>query len=324
MNRRDTLLALLALGAAPLAARAQQPAKPARIAYLAFASPESAGYLWEVFKRRLHELGYIEGKNVVFEERWALGKYERLPALANELVALKPDLILVLNSSTARAAQQATTTIPIVMAIVSDPVGVGLVKSLARPGGNITGLSTLGTDSSPKLLELLLTVVPKVSRVAILYSSDAGRAQLENLQAAAKKVGVNAQMIEVQSPAGIENAIARMTRENIRGAIVLAHPLFLSQRRQIAELATRNRIASVFMTRDYAEAGGFMSYGPNYTDSARDAARYVDKILRGAKPADLPVEQATTFELVINLKTAKALGLTIPQELRMRADEVIE
>jgi len=326
MNRRDAVLAFVALGAVPLAgtARAQPAAKPSRIAYLALASPETANHLWEAFKRRLNELGYIEGKNVVFEDRWALGKPERLPHLAKELVALKPDVILTLSGTTARAAQQVTTTIPIVIATISDPVGMGLVKSLARPGGNITGLSSLAGDFSPKLLELLLTVAPRLSRAAILFASDAGRAQLNNLQTAAQSISVNALMMEVQAPAGIENAFARMIHEHVGAVIVVAHPLLLLQKRQIAELATKNRIPSVFMSRDYPEVGGFMSYGPNFTDSVRDAARYADRILKGAKPSDLPVEQSSRFELVLNMKTAREMGLTVPQSILLRADLVIE
>lgn len=323
MNRRDAVLVLLALGAVPLAAKAQ-PAKPALIAYLGFATLEFGKPLLDAFKKRLGELGYIEGKNVVYEYRWAEGKAERLPDLAKELVALKPDVIAAFGGPQARAMQQATTTIPIVIATISDPVGMGLIKSLARPGGNITGLSSLAGDLSPKLLELLLTVVPKLSRVAILVGFDSGRAQLKNLQAAAYKVNVNALAIEVQTRAEIENAFAGMTHESIRAVIVLPSVLFTIQRRQIAELATRNRIPSVFTAVEFADAGGLMSYGSNYVDQCRRAAMYADKIIKGAKPADLPVEQATQLELVINLKTAKALGLTIPQSLLLRADRVIE
>jgi putative ABC transport system substrate-binding protein len=324
MNRRDTLFGLLALGAAPLAIQAQPAAKPARIAYLQLGGSSERDILVEAFKKGLRDLGYIEGKDFVFEARWALGKAERLPDLAKELVALKPDVIVTTNSTAARAAQQVTTTIPIVIATVSDPVGMGLVKSLARPGGNITGLSSLASEYSPKLLELLLTVVPKLSRLAILYTSSAGSAQLENLQAAAQRASVNVLMMEVQAPADIEDAFTRMALENIRGVIVVATSLFFTQRRQIVELAAKHRIPSVFMSSDYPEVGGLMSYGPNYADACRREATYVDKILRGAKPADLPIEQATTFELVVNLKTAKALGITIPQSILLRADKVIE
>lgn len=324
MNRRDTVISLLALSAAPFTAEAQQTAKPFRIMYLAAASPESAGHLWEAFKRRLNELGYVEGKNVVFEARWALGKVEQIPTLAIELVALKPDVILVLTGIVARALQQETTTIPIVFATLSDPIGTGLIKSLARPGGNITGFSSLAADFSPKLLELLLTAVPKLSRVAVLSEPSSPAAQLMNIETAARTIGMNLLVMEAQTATAIENAFARIASENIRAAIVLASGLFMLRKRLIAELATRNRIPTVFMAREYPEAGGFMSYGSNYTDSVRDAASYVDRILKGAKPSDLPVEQSSKFELVLNLKTARAIGLTVPQSLLLRADRVIE
>src|SRR5208282_3363535 len=220
MNRRDTILVLLGLGALPLAAAGQPVAKPARIAYLGFGSPETTGIFAEYFKEGLRDLGYIEGRDFVFEPRWALGKPERLPDLAKELVALKPDVIVVQTGPAALAAQQATTTIPIVMAGFSDPVGFGLAKSLARPGGNITGLSTLASDFSPKLLESLLTVVPTLSRVAILYSPNTAGI-VKNLLAAAQTVRMNVLMMEVRTPAEIENAFTRMTHESIRGVIVV-------------------------------------------------------------------------------------------------------
>ncbi|HZM35093.1 MAG TPA: ABC transporter substrate-binding protein [Burkholderiales bacterium] len=324
MNRRDTLLALLAVGTAPLASHAQQPIKQARIACLGFGNPEAQGYLYQAFKQGMRELGHVEGDNVVFEERWAMGNAERLPGLTNELVALKPAVIVTLTGATARVAQQATTTIPIVFALISDPVGYGLVKSLAHPGGNITGISTLIGDYSPKLLELLLTVQPKLSRVAILLSPTTGRAQLRNLQSAAKARGVGVLVIEVQAPAEIEPAFARMAHERVPAVIVLSSPIFTMQRRHIAELAINNGMASVFTTRVFAEAGGLMGYGPDYADQARRAATLVDKILKGAKPSGLPVEQATRLELIVNLKTARAIEIPIPKELLLRADLVIE
>jgi putative ABC transport system substrate-binding protein len=321
MNRRDALLALLAVGTAPLASHAQQPIKQARIAYVGFGTP---GDLFQAFKQRMRELGYIDGNNVVFEERWAMGNAERIPGLTNEIVALKPAVIVAFTGATARAAQQATTTIPIVIATISDPVGYGLVKSLAHPGGNITGISSLIGDYSPKLLELLLAVQPKLSRVAILLGFTTGRAQLKNLQSAAQARGVNVLVIEVQTPAEIEHAFARMAHERVPAVIVLSSPIIAIQRRYIAELAIDNRIASVFPTRMFAEAGGLISYGPDHVDQARSAATFVDRILKGAKPSDLPVEQATTLELVVNLKTARAIEIPIPKELLLRADRVIE
>jgi putative tryptophan/tyrosine transport system substrate-binding protein len=323
MNRRDAVLVLLGLGAVPVAAVGQPAAKPARIALLGYGSPETTGIYVEYFKEGLRDLGYIEGRDFVFEPRWALGKPERLPDLAKELLALKPDVIVVQNPVTALAAQQATTTIPIVMAGFSDPVGMGLVKSLARPGGNITGLSSHGSDFSPKLLELLLTVLPTLSRVAILYSPDAAGAALKNLLAAAQTMRVNILMLEVRTLAEIENAFTRMARESIRAVIVLTGPLFFVQKRQVVEFAIENRIPSVFMYGDFPDAGGLMGYGPDLADAYRREATYVDKILKGARPGDLPIEQPTKFELVINLKTAKALGLTIPQSVLLRADRVI-
>lgn len=324
MNRRDTLLALLAVGTAPLASHAQQPIKQARIAFIGYGTPETTGYLFQAFKQRLRELGYIDGNNVVFEVRWAMGNAERIPGLTNEIVALKPAVIFAFSGATARAAQQATTTIPIVIAMISDPVGYGLVKSLAHPGGNITGISSLIGDYSPKLLELLLAVQPKLSRVAILLGFATGRAQLKNLQSAAQARGVNVLVIEVRTPAEIEHAFARMAHERVPAVIALSSPIFTMQRRHIAELAINNRMASVFPTRAFAEAGGLISYGPDYADQARSAATVVDKILKGAKPSDLPVEQATTLELVVNLKTARAINIPIPKELLLRADRVIE
>jgi putative ABC transport system substrate-binding protein len=324
MNRRDTLLALLAVGSAPLASHAQQPIKQARIGFIGFGTPEAVGYLFDAFKERMRELGYIDGNNVVFEERRAMGHAERTPGLTNEIVALKPAVIVVFDGASARAAQRATTAIPIVFAMISDPVEYGLVKSLAHPGGNITGISSLIGDYSPKLLELLLAVQPKLSRVAILLASTTGRAQLKSLQSAAQVRGVDVLAIVVQTPAELEPAFARMAQERVPAVIALTSPIFTMQRRHIAELAISNRMASVFTTRVFAEGGGLISYGPDYADQARSAATLVDKILKGAKPSDLPVEQATTLELVVNLKTARAIEIPIPKELLLRADRVIE
>jgi len=232
-------------------------------------------------------------------------------------------VIVVQTAPAALAAQQATTTIPIVMAGFSDPVGFGLAKSLARPGGNITGLSTLASDFSPKLLELLLTVVPTLSRVAILYPPNTAGI-VKNLLAAAQTVSMNVLMMEVRTPAEIENAFTRMAHESIRGVIVVSGPLFFFQKSQVVELTIKNRIPTVFMYSDFPDAGGLMSYGQNLADAYRREATYVDKILKGARPGDLPIEQPTTFELVVNLKTATALGFTIPQSVLLRADRVIK
>ena len=324
MNRRDTVIALLALGAAPLATRAQPPTKPARIGYLGFSNPEAVGALTDALKQGLRELGHIEGKNVLFEFRWALGKAERLPDLAKELVALEPDVIVVATTATAHAMQHATATIPIVMTYLDDPVAGGLIKSLARPGGNITGIANLNVDTQRKQMELLLAVIPRLARVALLRNpSDPTPGNLLNLQTEAQKMNMKLVLMEAQAPAEIEYAFALMSREHTGAVMVHADSFFLQQRRQIAELAAKNRIPSIFPSREYLEPGCLMSYGVNLSDQFHQSATYVDKILKGAKPAELPVEQPTRLELVINLKTAKALGLTIPQSLLERADEVI-
>jgi len=326
MKRRDAVLAILALGAVPLAAHAQQRAKPARVATLQAGSPEALGYLTEVFKQAMRDLGHIEGKTVIFESRWAMGKAERLPDLAKELVALKPDVILVGNISATLAVRQATATIPIVMATSVDPVGTGLIKSLARPGGNITGLSNMAVELGPKLLEMLLAIVRKPSRVAVLVNpANKGHATLlESIQVEAQKAGTTVLPVKAQSLQEIEGGFSMMARENVGAAIVALDALFNQHTRRIAELAGKHRLPSIAGWPQYAEAGGLMSYGQNLVENFRRAAMYVDKILKGAKPADLPVEQPMRLELVINLRTAKALGMTVPHSVLLRADRVIE
>jgi putative ABC transport system substrate-binding protein len=255
-----------------------------------------------------------------------MGKAERFPDIAKEIVALKPDVIVVGNYSTALAVLQATTTIPIVMATSIDPVGLGLVKSLARPGGNITGLSNMAVDLGPKLLELLLTIVPKPSRVAVLVNpaNTAHATMLNSIQAAAQKAGIKVLPAKAQASQEIESAFSMLAREKAGAVIVALDGLFNQYTRRIAELAAKHRLPSIAGWPQYAEAGGLMSYGQNLVENFRRAAAYVDKILKGAKPADLPIEQPTKFEMVINRKTATALGLTIPPELLLRADRVIE
>ncbi len=330
MNRRDTVLTLLALGAAPLAAPAQPAAKPARIIVLTWgsppASPPTASPYRNAFMRGLQELGHIDGKTFVFEPRWTLGKAENLPGLARELAAFKPDVILASGELSARAAQQAAPTVPIVLAYSGDPVAGGFAKSLARPGGNVTGLATLNEDTSPKLLELVLTVVPIPRRVAVLANPTVASyaSVLKNLQDAARQAKVDLLSIEVRDAAEIDSGFARFAREKVRSVVVLGDPLIFQQRHQIADLASKYEMASVYPAKEHVEAGGLMSYGVNIADGFRRAAVYVDKILNGAKPGDLPIQQATTLELVINLKTAKALGLTVPQSIFLRADRVIE
>jgi putative ABC transport system substrate-binding protein len=317
MNRREFILAIVALGAiaVPNTSVAQQQGKVWRVGLLGLSpvSPNSRNV--DTFLMGMRELGYVEGKNLIVERRFADGKAERLQGLAAELVQLKVDVIVAEASPAIGAAQKATTTIPIVMATTGDPVGSGFVKSLARPGGNITGLSNMGGDLGPKLLDLLLSVVPKVSRVAVLVSptSTTYRAIVESVQDAAQKVGVKTLVIEASFPQEIEKAFSTMARENADAVLVGAAPFFTLQRQQIADLALKYRIPSVFGNPSIVEAGGLMSYGTKFTDNYLRAATYVDKIFKGAKPSDLPVEQSTTLELVLNLKTAKALGLTIPQ-----------
>jgi len=328
MNRRDTVLALLALSAAPLVSHAQQPGKVWRVGFLVpRRRPDSIDSDFiGAFPRGMRELGYVEGKNLVIEWRFADGQFERLPDLAAELVRLKVDVIVSGSSQAISALQKATTTIPVVMATSGDPLGSGFVKSLARPGGNITGLSNLTSDIGTKQLELLLSMVPKLSRVAVLVNpvNPSLATFLKNVQSAAQGLSVKVLPVEARSAQEIENAFPTMTQGNASAVIVATDALFVQQYRKIAELAAKNRLPSVSQLREYVEAGGLVSYGPNLAEQFRRAATYVDKIFKGAKPGDLPVEQSTKFELLINDKTAKALGLTISSELLSRADRVIE
>jgi putative ABC transport system substrate-binding protein len=327
MNRRDTVLALFALGAAPLAAKAQQAGKVWRVGFLVSRRVGSlASDYYGGFPRGMRELGYVEGKNLVIEWRSAEGKYERFPGLAAELVRLKVDIIVTAGPQATKAAQRATKTIPIVIGSTQDPVGSGFVKSLARPGGNITGLSNLGADFSPKHLEMLLTILPKLSRVAVLGNpaSASHGTVLKNVRDAAQSMRIKVLAADARTPQEIESAFSMMARDNAEAVIVAADAFFIQQGRQIAELAVKNRLPTVSGFREHVESGGLMSYGPNLTESYRRAASYVDKIFKGAKPSDLPVEQANKFELIINMKTTKALGLTIPKTLLFQADRVIE
>lgn len=326
MRRRESLLALLTLALRPLAARAQSAARPYRVGWLSYNTPESSRPLEQAFKDGMRELGYIEGRNTVFEFRWAQGNPENATKLAHELVALKPDVILSGSILTTRPLLQATNTIPVVGTLVIDPVANGFAKSLAHPGGNFTGRASLGEDISAKLLEQLLAALPNVSRVGVLWNpTNAGHeAILKNLRAVAKRRGLAIVDHAAQTPAEIEHRLARMAQEQLRGFIALQDAYFIKQRAQIAELALSHRLASVHANRELAVAGGLLSYGANFPDEYRRAASYVDRILRGAKPGDLPIEQPMIFELVINLKTAKAIGIKIPQSLLLSANEVIE
>jgi putative ABC transport system substrate-binding protein len=326
MDRRDTILALLTLAAAPLAAEAQQSAKIPRIGYVG-ANLADVPHLTEAFLEGLRDLGYDEGRNVVIEFRSAEGKLERLPALAAELVALKVDVIVAPPTVAALAAKQASSTIPIVSTGSADPVMSGLVTSLARPGGNVTGLSFLAEELGGKRLDLLKQTVPGVTRVAVLWrpgsaSERTEKDMLKDLEVAARGLGVRLQFVEVRGPEDLDRAFSDMTRTRPDALAVLGWPMLSAERRRLVDLAAKNRLPAVYPQRQSVEAGGLMSYGANLADLHRRAATYVDKILKGAKPGDLPVEQPTKFELVINLKTAKALGVTIPPSLLQRAEVI--
>jgi ABC-type uncharacterized transport system substrate-binding protein len=328
MKRRKLLAAIgLCALAAALGSFAQQQRKVWRIGFLATRRPVSLDSdSYGAFPRGMRELGYVEGKNLIIEWRFADGQYERLPGLAAELVRLKVDVLVVVGTVAISAAQKATTTIPIVMGTSGDPVGTGFVKSLAHPGGNITGISNTTADISAKHLEMLLSMVPKLSRVAVLMNpaNASNSTILKSIQTAAQTVGVKVAPLEARTPQEIGNAFTVMTQQHAGAVIVEIDSFFVQQRNQIAELAAKHRLPSIAPFREYAEAGALMSYGQNVADNFLRAATYVDKILKGAKPGDLPVEQSTKFELFINRKTAKALGLTIPQSLLISADVVIE
>jgi putative ABC transport system substrate-binding protein len=280
----------------------------------------------EAFRRGLHEHGWLEGRNITIEYRWAEGQVERLPDLAAEFVRLQVDLMVVGGTQAIQAAQQATTTIPIVMAASGDAVGTGLVTSLSRPGGNITGLTALNPDLSGKRLELLTEAIPGLARVAILWHGGHPPSILamQETEAAGRVLGLHLHALEVRGPNDFERVFAAAPREGTEALIVLSSAFFSAERRRIVDLVTQYRLPSMFSSREAVEAGGLMSYGWSLPDAWRRAAVYVDKILKGAKPTDLPVEQPMKLDLVINLKTAKALGITIPPTLLFQADEVIQ
>ena len=334
MDRRACLGTLAgALLAASLAAEAQQVEKVPRIGVLSPGSPPGAGrnptdlaVLFGAFRESLRELGYVEGQNIKIESRWAEGNYDRLPSLAADLVRLKVDVIVTYGTPASQAAKRATGTIPIVMAAIIDPVASGLVTSIARPGGNLTGQSMMSPDLVAKQLEILKEVVPKVSRVALLHNpANPGDApQVRHAQDAAGALGVRLQPLGARGPAEIDSAFAAMTNEQASAVIVVVDAVLQENRTRITDLAARHRLPAVYGLSEYAAVGGFLAYGPNRLDMFRHAVTYVDKILKGAKPGDLPIEQPQKFELIVNLRTAKALGLTIPQGLLLRADQVIE
>jgi putative tryptophan/tyrosine transport system substrate-binding protein len=326
--RRDFVLAFGA-GAlvAPLLCFAQQwPATIPRVGVLDPASSDFAKSRSNVLRDALRELGYVEGKNILFDCRWAEGNYERLPGLAAELVASRVNVIVAATPPAMQAVRSATSTIPIVMIAIPNPVEAGYVASLSRPGGNITGLSNISVDLSSKYLELLRAAVPNLSRVALLVNPRHPNhpEMVKNAEVSAAANRVKVLSFEASTASQIESAVIAMMRERVGALIVLPDAFYSNQRRQIVELATKNRLPTMFWTRELAEAGGLMSYGQSNSDHFRLAATYVDKILRGAKPGDLPVQQPTRIELIVNRKTANAIGLALPEELLTRADMVIE
>jgi putative ABC transport system substrate-binding protein len=306
-------------------AEAQQPARIPRIGLLIPGSASSFSARVEAFHRRLRELGYVEGKNIVIEYRYAERKLERLPDLAAELVRLKVDVIVASAPRAVFAAKKASATIPIVFAAATDPVGIGLVSSLARPGGNITGLSSISPDLDGKRLELLKEAFSNVARVAFLWVSDdiRGNLPLTEMEATAKALGLKLQSLPVRGVDDFESAFARAKREDAQALITTPHSLIATQQRQVLDLAAKNRLPAMYTDSEFVEAGGLMSYGPSYTDSWRRAADFVDKILKGTKAGDIPVEQPTKFDFIINLKTAQQIGVTIPPKVLERADQVI-
>ena len=324
MLRRAFIGGVAAATLRPRAAYAQAPAKARRIGLLMTTTPEAAAHIIVAFADGLRELGHIEGKNVLFEYRWAKGDRERFAEMTADLVRQHVDVLVASSQAAALAAQRATKTIPIVMVNASDPVEAGLVASLSRPGGNVTGLSQqLTREIRAKQLQLLMEMVPKVSRVGVLHSA-ATTVGLREYQAAGQTLEVRVQVVEVRNRDDLEHAFVAMARERIDAMLVPADPFLFTERQRVAELAREHHLAGMYSTREYAEAGGLMSYSARLSEQFRRAAIYVDKILRGASPATLPVEAPSQYELVINVTTAKALGLTIPQSLLQRADQVIE
>jgi len=317
----------LLLLAAPLAIEAQPAGKMYRVGILGEqASDPSEARLWQTFRLGLRELGWIEGKNILIEDRWAEGKYARIPKLAADLVRLRVDLIVTRGSTYVQGVKRATSSIPIVFLMHADPVGTGHVASLARPGGNTTGLTIIMTETNIKALGLLKEAVPGLSRVAVLWNPDtpSHTPGLKALEDSARTLRVQLQAVVARTGADLEDAFSAMARAQAQAVLVLGLGVYMAERQRLAELATKYRLATMFSWRDHAEAGGLMSYAPDQNDLFRRGAVYADKILRGAKPSELPVEQASRFELIINMKTARALGLKIPPSLLLQADQVID
>jgi putative ABC transport system substrate-binding protein len=326
---RAALAAALAvtLFAAMLAAEVQRPGKLPRIGLLDYSTPDQARLAWwDGFLRRMGELGYVEGRTVAFERRWARGEIKQISGLTAELVGLNVDIIVTAGTPALVAAHAATTTIPIVMAPGGDPVELGIVPSLGRPGANVTGVTSLTADLTTKRLELLRELLPKGSRMAVLWDPNGGGARIaiRETQATAGRMGLEVRAYAARTPGEFHHAFSAMAMDRAGGLDVATSPMFFTERHRIADLALKQGLPMMVGAREYVEAGALASYGPDYVDLFRRVAAYVDRILKGAKPADLPIEQPTTFQLVINLKTAKALGLTIPQSLLLRADQVIQ
>jgi putative tryptophan/tyrosine transport system substrate-binding protein len=325
MRRREFITLLGGMVAWPLPLRAQQPAKVPRIGFLRFGPASAYADRVEALRTGLRDLGYIEGKSIVIEFRWA-DRVDQLPEFAAELARMNVDAIFAMSSTEVEATRQATKTIPIVFATHADPVGLGHVASLARPGGNITGLTVILSDLVAKELETLKEAVPQATRVGVLFSPTAPshRPVVQAVETAGEKLRVQLVMVPARTVEDFEGAFSTMSREHVGGFVVVDAPLTVSHRQRLAELALTHRLPGMFGTKENVEAGGLMSYGPDFNDLVRRAATYIDKILKGAKPADLPVEQASKYELVINLKTAKAIGLTLSEAFLLRADKVIE
>jgi putative ABC transport system substrate-binding protein len=326
MNKSVVFFLLALILAAVNPAEAQQTNKVPRIGFLGNSTATLEANLVGPFRYGLHDLGYVEGQNILIEYRWAEGKYERFPALIAELIASKVDVIVTAGTPATQAYQKARTSIPLVMVAVGDPVGTGIVASLNRPGGNITGLTSISPELESKRIELLREVIPKLSHIAVLWNPKNAYHAIENKQveAAAAALRMKVLYLGVEAQEQIGNAFAQILKERPGALLVLADRVFLHNRALIMDFAAKHRLPGVYAYLELVEAGGLMSYGPSYADMHRRAATYVHKILKGAKPADLPVEQPTKFELVVNLKTAKTFGLTIPQSVLLRADEVIE
>lgn len=326
MNRREAVLALIAMLAAPHAALGQPAEKLFRVGFLGNSNAALEANLVGPFRDGLRDLGYVEGRNVLIEYRWAEGRYERLPILIGELIGLKVDVIVTAGTPAALAVKNATATVPLVMVAVGDPVGTGIVPSLSQPGGNITGLTSISPELDGKRLELLREIIPDISHFAVLWNADSPLQFVgeRRTQAAAEVLRMKVLSLGVRNEEGLEKAFATIAKEQPGALLVLADRLFLHHRARIMDFAGRHRLPGVYAYRELVEAGGLMSFGPNYADMHRRAAYFVDRILKGAKPGELPVERPATFELVVNLKTAKTLRLTIPQSVLVRATELIK